>query len=99
MDAHMLTGVRAIYVWVGGHAQQISKGAASTLNSGTVKTITRGVNIENANFEGKDLSVRLVSCFCVIKCLRRAPHRRVDGTALVMTTSSVIIHRLDCSDR
>ena len=35
---------------------QISKGAASTLNSGTVKTITRGVNIENANFMGKDLS-------------------------------------------
>jgi hypothetical protein len=37
---------------------QIKKGAASTLNSGTVKTITRGVNIENANFEGKDLTVR-----------------------------------------
>ena len=36
---------------------QIKKGAASTLNQGIVKTMTRGVNIEKANFEGKDLTV------------------------------------------
>lgn len=35
---------------------KIKRGAASTLNQGIVKTMTRGVNIENANFEGKDLT-------------------------------------------
>ena len=36
---------------------QIKRGSASTLNQGIVKTMTRGVNIEKANFEGKDLTV------------------------------------------
>lgn len=53
-----LVGVNVSHTHTHTHTQ-ISKGAASTLNSGTVKTITRGVNIENANFESKDLSVRL----------------------------------------
>lgn len=50
---------------------QIKKGAASTLNSGTVKTMTRGVNIENANFEGKDLTVRYTCRQEVVTGLKR----------------------------
>lgn len=38
---------------------QIKRGSASTLNQGIVKTMTRGVNIDKANFEGKDLTVRM----------------------------------------
>ncbi|CAM9906419.1 unnamed protein product, partial [Chrysoparadoxa australica] len=35
---------------------KIQQGAASTLDSGARKIITRGVNLENSNFAGKDLS-------------------------------------------
>lgn len=52
----LLAEPRAVVAAQADDAFKIERGAASTLNSGTVKTMTRGVIIENANFEGKDLS-------------------------------------------
>lgn len=39
-----------------GQSFKIKKGAASTLNQGAVKTITRGVTLDNSDFSNSDLS-------------------------------------------
>ncbi len=65
---------------------KIEKGAASTLQSGIVKTITRGVNIENANFENKDLTVR-TWVFCSASLLFPRP---LSGIHLLSFLSSAM---------